>query len=61
MLIKWFHNKKYKHSPLCSCGYRMRYTKETFDRIFWKCKKCLSEAYETYDCKLHWFKNNENK
>lgn len=58
MIIKWLHNRKHKHTPMCVCGYKMVFDKETsdFDRIYWKCKKCLTEAYENYDCKLHWFK-----
>lgn len=59
MLIKWFHNRKHKHTPMCDCGYKMVLNKETFDRIYWKCKKCYMEAYETFNCRLHWYKKSE--
>ena len=44
---------------MCSCGYRMPFNKETIDRIYWKCKKCNWETYETGNGKLHWLKKSE--
>jgi len=61
MLFRWLHNRKYKHTPMCNCGYRMILDKETFHRVYWKCKKCSVEAYETHNGKLHWFKKYEKK
>ncbi len=58
-LIKWLHNRKHKYTPMCSCGYRMPFNKETIDRIYWKCKKCNWETYETGNGKLHWLKKSE--
>ena len=59
-MIKWVINKRYKHSPECFCGYRMKPTdiRKTESEDSWKCiwKKCDWETYQSSNGKLHWLK-----
>ena len=59
-MIKWVINKRYKHSPECFCGYRMKPTdiRKTESEDSWKCiwKKCGWETYQSSNGKLHWLK-----
>ena len=61
-MFKWVINKLYKYCPTCPCGYKMKPSNFRKDEYSWRCiflKKCGTEAYQTTNGTLHWFKKSE--
>ena len=56
-MIRWLYNK-FKETPKCVCGWKMKSINTYGDIYSWTCvwKKCKWEVFQSDNGKLHWWK-----